>query len=171
MSDHTLTDSVLMLKPLTANDASDWLAGEDEEQIRWFEAPRQAQLADVQRFIESCQESWRDMGNHRHWGIWRIDSDTLLGGVDLRALDNFEVNLSYVVFPQFRRQGIARRASRLALTYAVSSMGAKAAIIKMLLGNVNSRNLSLGLGSYFVGEEPSDAGEVFQVFRVSLPLV
>jgi|ERR1019366_7494407 RimJ/RimL family protein N-acetyltransferase len=171
MSDHTLTDSVLILEPLTADDASDWLAGEDEEQLRWFEAPRPAQLHDVQRFITSCQESWREMGNHRHWGIRRIDSDVLLGGVDLRALDKFEVNLSYVVFPQFRRQRVAQRASRLALNYATSSMGAKAAIIKVLPGNVNSRNLALGLGSHFVREEPSDGGQTFQVFRVSLPLI
>jgi len=34
----------------------------DEEQRRWFEAPRPSQLSDVEQFIADCQESWRTMG-------------------------------------------------------------------------------------------------------------
>ena len=170
MSEHTLTDGVLILNPLSAIDAPEWLAGEDEEQRRWFEASRPAQLSDVLEFIVSCQESWRTMGDHRHWGIRRIDSPFLLGGVDLRAIGNDQVNLSYIVFPQFRRNGVARRASELALKYASTSMGAKTAVIKMLLGNVSSHNLALGLGARYLREEPSDAGGTFQVFSLKLPL-
>jgi RimJ/RimL family protein N-acetyltransferase len=170
MSEHTLTDGVLILNPLSAIDAPEWLAGEDEEQRRWFEASRPAQLSDVLEFIVSCQESWRTMGDHRHWGIRRIDSPFLLGGVDLRAIGNDQVNLSYIVFPQFRRNGVARRASQLALKYASTSMGAKTAVIKMLLGNVSSHNLALGLGARYLREEPSDAGGTFQVFSLKLPL-
>jgi len=159
-----------MLKPLALDDAPEWLAGEDDEQLRWFQAPRPAQLSDVEQFIVSCQESWRSMDSHRHWAIRRVDSSVLLGGVDLRALENEQVNLSYVVFPPFRRQGVAPRASRLALTYAATSMGATTAVIKMLPGNVISRNLALGLGAHHLGEEPSDGAEPFQVFGVDLPL-
>ena len=167
---HSLTDGVLILDPLSAIDAPEWLAGEDEEQRRWFEAPRPAQLSDVEEFIASCQESWRTMGDHRHWGIRRVDSPFLLGGVDLRDIGNDQVNLSYVVFPQFRRNGVARRASQLALNYASTSMGAKSAIIKMLLGNVSSHDLALNLGAHYLREEPSNAGGTFQVFRLDLPL-
>ena len=149
MSDCVLTDGVVVLKPLARDDASEWLAGEDDEQLRWFEAPRPAELSDVEEFISSCQESWRTMGNHRHWGIRRTDSQLLLGGVDLRAIGRDEVNLSYLVFPQYRRQGIARRASLLALEYAATAMGAKTVIIKMLPGNVSSNNLALELGAYY----------------------
>jgi len=94
----------------------------------------------------------------------------LLGGVDLRALDNQQVNLSYVVFPPFRRQGVARRASILALGYAATSMGATAAIIKMLHGNEGSQHLALSLGARYARDEPSDGGGTFQVFEVELPL-
>jgi RimJ/RimL family protein N-acetyltransferase len=168
MDDHVLTDGVVILKPLAIDDASEWLAGEDDEQLRWFEFARPADLSDVQRFISSCQESWRTKGSHRHWGIRRVDSKPLLGGVDVRLLANGEVNLSYVVFPPFRRQGVARRASLLALSFAATSLGAQTAIIKMLPGNVSSRELAIGLGADFVGEEPSDGGGTFQVFRLSL---
>jgi RimJ/RimL family protein N-acetyltransferase len=80
------------------------------------------------------------------------------------------VNLSYVVFPQFRRAGVARRASRLALNYASTSMKANTAIIKMLLGNVSSQHLALSLGAAFVRQEPSNSGGTFQVFSLDLPL-
>jgi RimJ/RimL family protein N-acetyltransferase len=165
-----LTDGVLVLKPLVAADAEEWLSGEDEEQLRWFEAPRPAQLSDTRRFIAACQESWRKMGDHRHWGIRRVESGFLVGGVDLRDLGNGEVNLSYVVFPLFRRQGVARRASGLALNYAAMSMGARTVVIKILPDNVSSKNLALSIGANYVGEEPSDAGKAFDVFKMNLPL-
>lgn len=170
MDDHIVTDGVVMLKPLVTDDAPEWLAGEDEEQLRWFQAPRPSQLSDVQQFVTSCQESWRSLGSHRHWAIRRVDSLVLLGGVDVRALENDQVNLSYVVFPPFRRQGVARRASLLALTYSATSMGATTAIIKILPGNVSSRNLAISLGAHYLRDEPSDGGESFQVFGVNLPV-
>jgi RimJ/RimL family protein N-acetyltransferase len=169
MFGETLTDGVVVLEPLVADDAEKWLAGEDEEQLRWFEAPRAAELSDVQRFIISCQNSWRTMGDHRHWGIRRSESAVLVGGVDLRVLGDGEVNLSYVVFPQFRRQGIARRASLLALNYATKSLGSRCAVIKMLPGNVSSKNLARSLGAHYTGDEPSDAGRMFEVFMLTLP--
>jgi hypothetical protein len=70
MPEHSLTDGVVMLRPLATNDAPAWLAEEDKEQRRWFEAPRPSRLSDVEQFIADCQESWRTMGDHRHWGVW-----------------------------------------------------------------------------------------------------
>ncbi|MGC1419346.1 MAG: GNAT family protein [Acidimicrobiales bacterium] len=165
---HSLTDGVVVLRPLATNDALAWLAGEDEEQRRWFEASRPSQLPDVEKFIADCQESWRTMGSHRHWGIWSRGPEVLVGGIDLRALGSDEVNLSYLVFPEKRRRGFALRAAQLALGYASTSMSAKAAIIKMLPGNEKSRNLALALGARYVDDEPSDGGATFHVFRLML---
>ena len=111
--------------------------------------------------------------NHGHsssLGIGRVDSPLLLGGVDLRAPENEQLNLSYVVFPQFRRNGTAQKACELALNYASNSMGARIALIKMLVGNVSSLNLALNLGAHYLREEPLDAGGTFQVLGVKLPL-
>jgi RimJ/RimL family protein N-acetyltransferase len=168
MPEPSLTDGVVTLRPLALKDAAAWLAGEDEEQRRWFEAPRPSQLSDVERFIVDCQESWRTMGDHRHWGVWSRDPDVLVGGVDLRALGNDEVNLSYLVFPGHRRRGFALRAAQLVVQYAGTSMSAKIVIIKMLPGNEKSRNLALALGALYVGDEPSDGGATFHVFKLSL---
>jgi RimJ/RimL family protein N-acetyltransferase len=168
MNNVVLTDGVFVLKPLVAGEASEWLAGEDDEQIRWFEALRSSRLSDVQRFIAECQESWSTMGTYRHWGIRKTGSEILLGGVDVRDLGDDEVNLSYVVFAQFRRDGVARGAALLALRYAERSMGARRAVIKMLPDNLASVNLAKGLGAVYVGDEPSDAGAMFSVFTLFL---
>jgi RimJ/RimL family protein N-acetyltransferase len=109
------------------------------------------------------------MGDHRHWGIRRAEFGPLVGGVDLRILDESEVNLSYVIFPVYRRQGFARQASLIALNYAAKSMGAKFAVIKMLPANVTSKSLALSLGAVHTGEVPSDAGNTFEVFKLKLP--
>jgi len=166
---HTLTDGGLELRPLEEGDAAEWLAGEDDEQIRWFEAPRRADLSDVEAFISRCRESWETMDDHRHWAIRWVDAPEIMGGVDLRRLGNDEVNVSYVVFPQFRRQGIAFHASALVLNYAWENMGAKVAVFKMLPDNVQSRGVAIRLGAEFSGEEPSNAGAMFQVFKLGLP--
>lgn len=164
----SLTDGVVMLRPLDTDDAPAWLAGEDEEQRRWFEAPRPSRLSDVERFIADCQASWRAMESHRHWGIWSLDPVVLVGGVDLRALGNDDVNLSYLVFPEHRRRGFALRAAQLVVGYASTTMSARNVIIKMLTGNEKSRNLALALGALYVGDEPSNGGATFHVFRLRL---
>ena len=67
-----------------------------------------------------------------------------------------------------RRRGFAFRAAQLALEYARASLDAQAVVIKMLTGNESSRNLALALGAHHVGEEPSDSGATFDVFRLWL---
>src|SRR5690242_7917250 len=110
-------DHEIVLRRLTLDDVDEWLAGEDEEQTRWFEFPRAAMRADVERAIGDWQHSWNSHGAVRHWGICIRATGAIAGGVELRMLGNDEVNLSYVVFPPWRRQGIATRAARLALAY------------------------------------------------------
>ena len=163
-----MTDGVVILAPVTAEDATERLAGQDEGQVRWFELARPAQLSEVQCFISERMGSWRTMGNHRHWGIRFVDSTTLLGGVEVRPLVDSEVNLSYAIFPAFGRRGVARRASLLALSYAADTMGAETAVIRILPSNESSMNLARSLGATYAGEEPSYAGDTFKVFKLSL---
>ena len=49
------------LRVLELSDAAAWLAGEDEEQLKWFQMPA-ASLQDVERAIEGWQDGWRDGG-------------------------------------------------------------------------------------------------------------
>jgi hypothetical protein len=75
------------------------------------------------------------------------------------------------VFPPYRRQGVALRASRPALDYAASELGASRVVIKMLFGNTASGNLAIRLGATYSNEETSDTGGVFDVYKSTLPLI
>lgn len=168
MAANELTDGVIVLTPLSMADADEWLAGEDEEQIRWFEFPGPAQLTDVRRFISETIESWKTLSGHWYWGIRTVGDSPLIGGVDLRDLGNYDVNLSYVIFPSFRNQGFARRASALALQYAREVLSARSVVIKILPGNQYSARLALSLGALHVGDEPSDTEGQFTIYRLNL---
>src|SRR4051812_26459488 len=98
------------------------MAGEDAEQIRWFEFPGPAPRANVVEVIRDWGRSWRTGGPVRHWAICNRESDSVLGGVEVRDLGGGEVNLSYVVFPAWRGRGIATRACRLALAHGSDEM-------------------------------------------------
>ena len=150
------------------DDVSAWLAGEDEEQIRWFEFPGSATRADVERAVAAWQESWAREGPVRQWGVCVRPAHELAGGVEVRDLGDDRVNLSYVIFPPFRRRGLATRASRLALDYAAQALGASSAVIKILDGHEASLGVARNLGAEVVGHEPSDAGGQFIVFRLPL---
>jgi RimJ/RimL family protein N-acetyltransferase len=163
-----LEDDVLRLRPLTLEDVDEWIAGEDDEQIRWFEFARPAHRDDVVQAIERWQGSWRSGGPVRQWAVCAPPTGRIVGGVELRDLGNGEVNLSYVVFPGFRRAGLAARASHLALCYASCEMGARVAVIKVLEGNSASLAVARRLGAVECGAAASDAGGTFVFFRLAL---
>jgi hypothetical protein len=64
-----LMDGVIFLRPQTAKDAADHLAGEDEEMAKWVSGGR-GTPATVETFIRNNQESWRNGGPRR--SFWSI---------------------------------------------------------------------------------------------------
>jgi hypothetical protein len=61
-ADNELTDGVVLLRPLCLDDLDEWTAGEDEQQIRWFEFPGPASRENVTQAIERWTHSWRISG-------------------------------------------------------------------------------------------------------------
>ena len=55
----------------------------------------------------------------RQWGIW-VDH-ALGGGVELRVREDGRANVSYVVFPAFRRRGHATAAVELAVAWGIDT--------------------------------------------------
>lgn len=163
-----IDSGTLRLRPPTLADAREWLAGEDDEVVRWFEFPRRSTEEDVARAIERWSESWRDLGPVRCWAICDLATTAIVGGVEVHRLDERDVNLSYFVFAPWRRRGIAAQATRLALDYAARAMGASRAIIKVLEDNVASLALVRRLGAQLAGKVPSDAGGTFLVHHLEL---
>jgi RimJ/RimL family protein N-acetyltransferase len=161
-------DGAILLRPLRPQDAPAHKAGEDDEQIRAFEFPGPASLANVVTAIERWQESWRTGGPERNFGVWLPDGATLVGNVSVRLIDHGHVNLSYLVFPAWRRRGFATRACRLALAYAASELGAVRARVAMLDTNLASAGVARALGAVEVGTEPSEGGGTHRVFSLLL---
>jgi RimJ/RimL family protein N-acetyltransferase len=161
-------DGTIRLRPLTLADAHEWLAGEDDDMARGFEFPRRSTHEDVVRAIGDWSESWRLAGPVRQWAICDSATAAIAGGVELRQLEGSDVNLSYVVFPPWRRRGIATRAAELALGYAATEMHATRAVIKVLDSNAASLAVARHLGAQLVGTTPSDAGGTLLVHHRAL---
>jgi RimJ/RimL family protein N-acetyltransferase len=163
-----LVGATVVLRGIRDDDVDAWLEGEDDEQLRWFEAPRPARREDVQRAVAEWQASWATDGSVRHWAIVDRATGELAGGVDLRLHGEGVVNLAYVVFPPWRRRGMATEAARLALGYAASALGATAVRIKVLDGNVASLAVTARLGAALAGTETTEAGGTLLVHELSL---
>jgi RimJ/RimL family protein N-acetyltransferase len=113
-----LTGRRCALRRLTTADADAWLAGEDAEQRRWFEAPRPATRDDVVRYLGEIEAAWAAGGPKLHWGIWRAEH--LAGGIDVDHRGD-EAWLSYVVFPAHRRMGLAAESVGLIVDWAFAN--------------------------------------------------
>ncbi len=81
-----LEGEAVRLRPLSLADVDEWMAGEDDEQIRWFEFPRPARREDVVRAIERWQESWISGGPVRQWAVCERSTGQIAGGVEVRDL-------------------------------------------------------------------------------------
>ena len=163
-----LGDGELTLRPLALADAMAHKAGEDDAQLRAFGFPGPAPFERVVAAIREWQAAWVVAGPVRNWGIRRADTDDLVGNTEVRVLERATVNVSYVVFPDFRRQGIATRASRLALAYARDELGARRARIEVLPDNVASLGVVRNLGATFAGRGTNQAGRDLDAYELEL---
>ena len=162
-----LSGDGFVLKMLELSDAPAWKAGEDPEQIRWFEAPGPAPMENVVQAITRWRAGWDDDGPLRHWGIW-VDGQ-LAGGVELRLREDGKANISYVVFPFARRQGVASKAARLAADWAFSGLAASAVVAVVDEANTASRRVAERAGFRLEGPaEPWEYGESGVMLRYVL---
>jgi RimJ/RimL family protein N-acetyltransferase len=160
-----LTGEGLVLRPLTPADAVAHHAGEDDAQIEAFEFPGPAPIGNVVAAIERWQTSWATGGPVRNFGVFRATDDRLCGNVEVEILGDRTVNLSYVVFPEFRRRGVATAAARLALGYAATDLGASRVRITVAEGNLASIGGARALGLRTSTSERSETGRTRLVFE------
>jgi RimJ/RimL family protein N-acetyltransferase len=153
-----LTDGVISLRPLTAEDAADHLAGEDEEMARWVSGG-QSTPATVEAFIRNNQESWRIGGPRRAFGVFDCVTNRLIGFIEVnlaRLVKPGQVNVSYGMFPQWRRKGLALRAIDLMDEYLRTSTEARQMVLRIAPENHASLKLAEKAGFAFCGlfDEP-----------------
>jgi len=153
-----LTDGVIFLRPLTAEDATEHLAGEDDEMAKWVSGGRST-LSTVEAFIRKNQESWRSGGPRRAFGIFDCGSNRLIGFIEVnlaRLVEPGQVNVSYGVFPQWRRQGLALRAISLMDKYLRTATEARQIVLRIAPENNASLKFAEKAGFVFRGlfDEP-----------------
>lgn len=155
------------LPVLSLDDAPAWHAGEDEEQLRWFEFAGPAPFENVVRAIEDWRHSWERDGPVRQWGIWC--SGSLAGGVELRDGANRSANVSYVVFPQHRGRGVAKEAVSLAAYWGFDHLAIDAAVAVVDEENLASRAVVEGCGFRLQGvADPLEYSESGAMLRYVL---
>jgi RimJ/RimL family protein N-acetyltransferase len=153
-----LTDGVIFLRPLTPEDAAEHLAGEDEEMAKWLGGGRSTPVT-VEAFIQNSQENWRNGGPRRAFGVFDSDTNRLVGFIEVnlaRLVEPGQVNVSYGVFRQWRRQGLALRAIDLMDEYLRIATEARQMVLRIAPANTASLNLAEKAGFTFRGlfDEP-----------------
>jgi len=142
-----LSDGVVTLSPLELADVDDHLAGEDEELAYWLNGGRGTR-ATVEAHIRDCVAQWSSGGPVYALGI-RVGRAGLAGTVEVQFARPYlaydEVNLSYGIYPSWRRQGIATRAVLLACQFA-AGMGAVRAVIRADVRNLASAAVAVRTG-------------------------
>ena len=153
-----LTDGVIFIRPLDEEDAAEHLAGEDEEMAKWVSGGRSTR-ATVEAFIRNNQESWRSGGARRAFGVFDCASNRLAGFIEVnlaRLVEPGQVNVSYGVFRQWRRQGVALRAINLMDEYLRTATEARRMVLRIVPANTASLKLAEKAGFAFCGlfDEP-----------------
>lgn len=145
----TLTDGVIVLRPLDVSDVAAHLAGEDEELVRWLNGGPGTQVT-VEAHIRACMAAWRAGGPTFNFGIRAGVPERLIGTVDahleLPGLEPGQANIAYGLCPEARGRGLASRAVILLCTFLANEGGAREAIIRTDPANTASAAVALRTG-------------------------
>ena len=162
-----LTDGVIFLRPLTAEDAVEHLAGEDEEMAKWLSGGRST-LANVEKAILNWQQNWQTGGPRRAFGVFDCATNRLVGFVEVnlaRIAEPGQVNVSYGVFRQWRRQGLAVRSINLMDQYLRTATEARQIVLRIAPANTVSLKLAEKAGFTLRGLFDESEGPMVRYVR------
>lgn len=166
----TLSDGVVTLSSLCADDVEAHLAGEDEHLVRWLNGGPGTRDG-VAAYIRHCRDQWASGGPLRAFGIRVGPGETLAGTIDLRfgteGLAPDQVNVAYGLYPSWRGRGLATRSVLLAVRYAAGE-GAAQAVIRAELGNPASAAVARRAGFRPSGRERAADGAVLDWYLLDL---
>jgi RimJ/RimL family protein N-acetyltransferase len=129
-----LGDGVVLLRPMTLDDAADHLAGQDEDQRRWLSG-RVSTDDTVRAWIRANLASWETGGPRRSFGVREVSTGNLVGMVEadlaVAGLAPGVANVSYALYPHARHRGLATRAVLLLCEHLHASGTAHTAVIQV----------------------------------------
>jgi RimJ/RimL family protein N-acetyltransferase len=157
----SLTDGVVLIRPLAVSDAEVHFAGEDDEIVHWLTGGRST-LDSNRAFIADSLRMWQDDGPQFVFGIRLAGSDHLVGTVDARTVETYlgpgQVNIAYAVYPPWRGRGLATRAVRLIAEFLRTRPGAREALIQVDPDNLRSAAVARAAGFTHTHRTDDDRG-------------
>lgn len=155
-----VSDDVIGLRPLGAQDTAAQMTGEDGELVRWLSggwATEQRQ----REFLLGADRAWRGGAPVVDVGIEDLVSRELIGIVGIQSgmhyLEEGQTNLTYGLYPQARGRGVASRAVLLAMTLARQRASVRQFVIRVHPENLASAAVARRTG--FVWTRHTDDAE------------
>jgi RimJ/RimL family protein N-acetyltransferase len=111
-------DEIIELHRFEPTDVPAHLAGEDDEQRRWFGFPAPSTEGSVRAAFRRWDLDWGRGGRTRAFAAREASSGDLVGGCEIQLKSDRVAQLSYWIFPSFRRRGYARRVITQATRFA-----------------------------------------------------
>jgi RimJ/RimL family protein N-acetyltransferase len=147
-----LTDRVVLLDRFTDADVDSLWAGEDNHYVRQSRRPGPFTRQDIANRISHWQEQWQPGGSGRAFAVREIESRRLVGGcvLEIRPDDSEIAELSYWVFPPYRRRGYASRAVELVCRHAFEDLGVVR--VELYIEPTNDASLGVATKTGFVQE-------------------
>ncbi len=120
-----LTDGVVVLDRFTDADIDALWAGQDNGYVRRSCLPGPFTRHDIANQIGRWQEQWHCRGSGRSFAVRETGTRRLVGGcvLEIHPDDREIAELSYWVFPPYRRRGYATRSVALVCRYAFDDLG------------------------------------------------
>ncbi len=120
-----LTDGVVLLDRFTDTDVDSLWAGEDDDCVRRSGLPGPFTRRDIANQIRHWQKQWQLGESGRSFAVRETVTRRLVGGcvLEIRPDDGEIAELSYWVFPPYRRRGYATRSVELVCRYAFDNLG------------------------------------------------
>jgi RimJ/RimL family protein N-acetyltransferase len=146
-----LTDGVVLLDRFTDADVDSLWAGEDNHYVRRSHLPGPFTRRDIADQIRHWQKQWQ-LGGGRSFAVRETGTRRLVGGcvLEIRPDDGETAELSYWVFPPYRRRGYATRSVELVCRYAFDHLGVLR--VELYIEPTNDASLRLAAKAGFLQE-------------------
>ncbi|QPZ38690.1 GNAT family N-acetyltransferase [Paramicrobacterium chengjingii] len=136
-------DGVVMLRPLTMQDAEEHHAGQDDEYVTWLDDAESSEES-VRSHLADVEKAWEAGGPFYSFAIVADGklAGTITTEVGREGLENNQADIVYGLYPATRGRGIATRAVMLVVSFLDQIPGISEAITRVNPENPKSRSVA-----------------------------